>query len=335
MRRHDRTDADATLAAAQWHARQREGALGAAEQARFMDWLAASPEHLREYLAIARIAGELGEAIRAMPADAGDGAPAPRDNVVALPLPRRRAHAAPAPRPHLRAARFATAAVLVLGLGIAAHLAWPRTMEYAAAHGAPRRIELPDRTIVHLNAESALTARFNAFARRIELTRGQASFVVAAERRPFAVEAAGLRIRDIGTTFDVSLRRGQARVDVAEGRVHVVADGRLLADLGAGQRARIAHRDRAVSVSREDVAAMTAWWHGRIVFRDETLQEVADQFNRLNRVRIQVDDAAAGRLRLTGSLRGGDVDSLRAFLDGQPALATTVADDRIHVATRR
>lgn len=332
MTRPDRMEADATLAAAQWHARQREGALDAAERDRFMAWLTASPGHLREYLAIARIAGELGEAIRAMPAETGDAPP--RGNVVALPLPARRAVAVPAPRSRLRGARFAAAAVLVLGLGIAAHLGWPRTIEYATAHGAPRRIELPDGTLVHLNAQSALAARFNAFARRVELTRGQASFVVAAERRPFAVEAAGLRIRDIGTTFDVSLRREQARVDVVEGRVHVVADGRLLADLGAGQRARIAHRDRAVSVSREDVAAMTAWWHGRIVFRDEPLQEVADQFNRLNRVRIQVEDAAAGRLRLTGSLRGGDVASLRAFLDGQPGLATTVEGDLVRVAAR-
>ena len=48
-----------TEAAAQWHALQREGDLDAAGQARFMDWLVADPAHLREYLLIGRLAGEL------------------------------------------------------------------------------------------------------------------------------------------------------------------------------------------------------------------------------------------------------------------------------------
>ena len=59
-----------TEAAAHWHLLQREGALSPADQQRFMDWLVASPLHLREYLAMARVAAELGDAVRAMPTDA-------------------------------------------------------------------------------------------------------------------------------------------------------------------------------------------------------------------------------------------------------------------------
>lgn len=334
----------ATQEAAHWHALQRQGGMSAAQQARFMDWLVASPAHLREYLAVARVAGELGDAMRAMPIDLeglidGESAQAPSSgNVVALPVRRPAPRPAAATRPRrMRLPRIAAAAALLACLGVAAHVAWPQTRHYVAAHGAPRSFELPDRTVVHLNAESELSVRFSLFRRRIELARGQASFVVAPDRRPFAVHAAGLQVQDIGTTFDVSLRREQARIDVAEGRVRVVGEageGRLLADLRAGQSARIDYRDHAVSVSREDVDAMTAWWQRRIVFRDEPLRDVADQFNRLNRVRLHVDDAAAGALRLTGNLRGDDVDSLRAFLEQQPTLRTVVADGRIRVGSR-
>jgi transmembrane sensor len=216
-------------------------------------------------------------------------------------------------------------------------VSWPQSGHYVAAHGAPRSFELSDGTIVHLNAESALSMHFGLFSRRVELSRGQASFIVAQDRRPFAVHAAGLQIRDIGTTFDVSLHREQARIGVTEGRVHISSDageGRLLADLRAGQSARVDYRDHAVSVRQEDVDTMTAWWERRIVFRDEPLREVAEQFNRLNAVRLRIDDASAGALRLTGNLAADDLESLRVFLDQQPTLTATVTANEIRVSAR-
>ncbi|MEG2803432.1 FecR domain-containing protein [Stenotrophomonas sp.] len=316
-----------TLAAAHWHALQREGALDPERQQAFMRWLLASPDHLREYLAVSQVAGRLGEALRGMPVDleAWVAAPAPAaaaDNVVALPL--RRAPTPPArPRQRRHLPGLAAAAALLVSLGIGATLAWPQTQHYAAGHGAPRRFTLPDHTVVHLNAESDIRVRYTLLGRRVELERGQASFVVAEERRPFEVHAAGLKVTDIGTTFDVSLQREQARVAVSEGRVQVHGDGgrgRLLADLGAGQGARVDYRDQRVQLETEDAASLHAWWQGRIVFRDEPLREVADRFNRLNRQRLQVSDEA-GALRLTGNLRGHDLASLRVFLAQQPLLA--------------
>lgn len=325
--------------ALEWHARQREGGLQAAQQAQFMEWLVASPEHLREYLAVGRLAAELADAMRTSPADTqpvADAWPPCRGNVVALPT-RVRTRQVEAVRP--RAAhgrRYLAVAVLVLAVGFGARIATPQSTHYTAAHGAPRRVQLPDGTVAHLNAESAMRVRFGLFHRLIELERGQASFVVAEDRRPLSVHAAGLRVQDIGTTFDVSLQREQARIGVAEGRVQVIGEdgeGRVLADLHAGQSARVAYRDQAVTVRDEDVATMTAWWTRRIVFHDESLRDVADQFNRLNATRLQVDDAA-GAMRLTGNLRADDVASMRAFLDQQPMLATRATADGIQVSAR-
>ncbi|HJS36292.1 MAG TPA: FecR domain-containing protein [Pseudoxanthomonas sp.] len=324
----------ATREAAHWHVMQREGALGPDDQQRFMAWLVASPVHLREYLAIARVAAEIGDAVRGLPADAA--VPGARDNVVPLPLRPARPRVARAPPRHLP--RIATAAALLLGIGIAVHAALPSTRHYIAAQGAPRMVTLEDGTVMHLNAESDVTVTVGLLRRRIELAHGQASFVVAADRRPFTVHAAGLEVRDIGTTFDVSLQRDQARFGVAEGRIHVVdraGKGRLLADLAAGQSARVAYADHHVSVVQEDVAAMTAWWQRRVVFRDEPLRDIADRFNRMNTVRLRVDDSEAGALRLTGNLRADDLASLRAFLDEQPTLTVSADAREIRVRSRR
>lgn len=328
-----------TQAAAHWHALQRQGDVSPAQQRAFMDWLLVSPEHLREYLAISQTAGALGDALRSMPIDLDAllVAPPPRaagDNVVQL-TPRAAPAAPPAPA-RRRMPGIAAAAALLLAVGVGTPLAWPHTARYVAAHGAPRQIALSDHSVLHLNAESEVSVRMSLFGRRVELERGQASFVVAPDRRPFAVHAGGLQVTDIGTTFDVSLLREQARIAVSEGRVQVRGDGgrgRLLADLSAGTVAQVDYRDQRVQLRQEDAGSMTAWWQGRVVFRDEPLREVADRFNRSNALRLQVSDEA-GALRLTGNLRVDDLGSLRAFLDQQPALVTRQQADGIHVRMR-
>lgn len=331
-----------TRAAAHWHALQREGDLSPSQQRAFMQWLLVSPEHLREYMAISEVAGALAEALRGMPddLDALLSAPAPSrhddDNVVRLsPRPAAAALERTA-RPARGLPRIAVAAVLMLAVGVATTVAWPRTGHYVAAHGTPRQITLSDSTVVRLDAESEISVRMTLLGRRVELERGQASFAVAKDRRPFAVHAAGLQVTDIGTTFDVSLLREQARIGVSEGRVHVRGDGgrgRMLADLGAGQAAQVDYRDQRVRIRDEDAASMTAWWSGRVIFRDEALRDVADRFNRRNALRLHVSDDA-GALRLTGNLRADDVASLRAFLDQQPTLVTQADADGIHVRLR-
>ncbi|WP_411863069.1 FecR family protein [Xanthomonas arboricola] len=330
-------------------------ALDATQQAGFLQWLTASPRHVREYMAVLRVAGELGDAMRGMDLDvdallAADRrkiADATPPNVIALPL---RSRGQPAPQPaarprrsegqpraRMRSWRMGLAAALC-GVAILTGWAWPRTQIYATAHGEQRSVQLADRSVVHLNGQSSLRATMTPWSRHLQLLRGQASFVVAADRRPLQVHAGHLRVEDIGTTFDIALYQHQARIEVAEGRVHVWRDARdgqpMLANLGAGQSARIDAATGKIELASEEVAAMHAWRQRRIVFRDAPLATVAEDFNRLNRTRLSIDDAAAGALRLTGNLRGDDLAALRAFLDGQPNLRVVSAPGMLRVSSR-
>ena len=343
----------AVAEAAHWHALQRMQALDASQQAHFMEWLTASPLHLREYLSVLRVAGELGEALRGMAldvdalldADRRKSADAAARNVIALPLPSR----LPQPLQHVAAPRRAKdkhrarrwslgLAAALCGVAVLTGWAWPRTHIYVTAHGEQRSVQLADRSVVHLNAQTSVRATMTPWSRRLQLLRGQASFVVAPDRRPLHVHAGHLRVEDIGTTFDIALYQRQARIDVAEGRVHVWREQRdgqpMLADLGAGQSARIDEATGQVELSSEEVAAMHAWRQRRIVFRDAPLAMLAEDFNRLNRTRLLIDDAGAGALRLTGNLRGDDIASLRAFLDGQPNLRVVSAPGVLRVSSR-
>lgn len=338
---------NAIAEAAHWHAVQRMQPLDAKQEKQLLDWLTASPQHLREYLAMQRVAGELGEALRGMDLDVDallasddttDGAAS--GNVIALPVPQRATAAAPAraararaaPRWRLAAAAAVCAAAVLIGWN------WPSSQTYRTALGEQRRVQLADGSTVRLNAQTQVRATLTPWSRKLQLLQGQASFLVAADRRPLQVQAGGLRVEDIGTTFDIALHQDQARIEVSAGRVHVWRQDRpqqpMLADLGAGQSARIDTADGRVELSNEDVAAMHAWWQRRIVFRDEPLANVAEDFNRLNRTRLLIDDTDAGAMRLTGNLRGDDVAALRVFLDAQPTLQVRTSADGIHVRSR-
>ncbi|WP_425612874.1 FecR family protein [Xanthomonas rydalmerensis] len=332
--------------AAHWHAVQRMQPLDAKQEQQLLDWLTASPQHLREYLAMQRVAGELGEALRGMDLDvdallASDDAAAATGNVIALPVPRRvTATATPARDARTRAAprwRLAAAAA-VCAVAVLVGWNWPTSQTYRTALGEQRSVQLADGSTVRLNAQTQVRATLTPWSRTLQLLQGQASFVVAADRRPLQVQAGGLRVEDIGTTFDIALHQDQARIEVSAGRVHVWRQDQpqqpMLADLGAGQSARIDTADGRVELGNEDVAAMHAWWQRRIVFRDEPLANVAEDFNRLNRTRLLIDDTDAGAMRLTGNLRGDDVAALRAFLDAQPTLQVRTSANGIHVRSR-
>ncbi|MFA4762656.1 FecR domain-containing protein, partial [Xanthomonas perforans] len=193
-----------TEEAAHWHALQRMQPLDADQQARFMDWLTASPAHVREYLAVTQVAGALGEALDAMALDVDALLQADRRhdtgmarNVIALPLPPRHPVAArgtarsqsAARRPHWH---VGLAAMLGL-LTVLGSWAWPHTSTYATAHGEQRRVQLSDRSVVFLNADTRIQATMTPWSRRLQLLQGQASFAVAADRRPLQVRALDLQ----------------------------------------------------------------------------------------------------------------------------------------------
>lgn len=330
-----------TQQAAHWQAVHREGPLSDADRAAFMAWLVASPEHLREYLVLGHIGSALSEALADEDIDALLAGPdeVGRGNVLRLPQAvgqTGRAGTAPVRQRHV--ARWAMAAcVALLTLTCGGWFLGSETAQFETPHGAPQQWTLADGSQLQLDADSRVTIYFSPLQRRLDVQRGRAAFVVAEGWRPFEVQAAGLRVRDIGTTFSVSLQRELARVDVLEGRVQVRAevDPRVLVDIGAGESARIAYRDHRVELREEAPAAISGWWQGRIAFHDEALRDVVDQFNRRNRQQVLLEDAQAGSLRLSGNLRADGFEALAAYLQAQPALEVRSTAGGIHVRSRR
>lgn len=232
--------------AAEWYVANRDGVLAPPQREDFMRWLRASPVHVAEYLAIAGMERDVGDAARrnATPLqqllrEAGvpdrvvpfDGGGATSDLTVLSPSAHRaragRAAHVSRMQAHLFMRWSAAFAVLVLvGMILYGGLQWfasaPQTQDYATHHGEQRSLQLPDNTVVRLDSDSAIVVRFDRHQRSVEVTRGQAYFQVAKDAgRPFGVRVDGLWVKDIGTAFDVYRQGDGATITVAEGQVQV------------------------------------------------------------------------------------------------------------------
>lgn len=219
----------------------------------------------------------------------------------------------------LRRSWLATAAALILvSILLVLRSGWmsaPST--YETMLGELRSVTLEDGSIVELNAQSSIRARFTGTERRIIL-EGEAIFRVApSPGRPFKVSTPFAEIVAIGTQFNVDSRSNKTVVTVIEGRVGVLPQSRpesSAALLGAGEQLEVdpgSHIRRAVHA---DPVKVTAWTARRLYFEDTPLSEAVSAFDRHSKRRIQIDDPDLANRRITGTFDSYDPSALVRFL---------------------
>jgi transmembrane sensor len=347
--------------AADWFVNNRSAVAEEQERVTFMNWLRTSPLHVEEYLRIAAISRDL-QAVAADPqvsleellADAGDD-PSLTDEAD---------HAATVRDPAVRATRairsswtpawhlgvVATVLIVVLA-GVVWH--WdgaPKEAEtavrFATGHGEQRSWTLTDGSVVQLNTDSALRVAFDQKERFVELTQGQVYFSVAKDpQRRFRVIVNGAEIVAVGTQFDIYQHDQSVLVTVTEGRIAVygggehaspqgmAASGRPVS-VGAGEQIRINQAAVLESPTRAALKQNESWRSGRIVFEDQPLGQVVEQFNRYAKVPIEVSDLALGSVRIGGEFDAYDIDSFCAFLQSMDGVVVTRTAKRVDISRR-
>jgi transmembrane sensor len=158
------------------------------------------------------------------------------------------------------------------------------------------------------------------------------------------VRVGRLQVRAVGTQFDVNRRSRSTVVTVIEGRVSVVAPSASAGDespgeglaLSAGEQVTVnpakspePWRPRAVNL-----AAVTAWTQRQLVFDASSLAEVVEEFNRYNTRRLVIVDPSLDQFSISGSFSSTNPASLLRFLEAQPGIVVTAADDEFRIAAR-
>ncbi|MBD3772347.1 MAG: FecR domain-containing protein [Rhodobacteraceae bacterium] len=212
---------------------------------------------------------------------------------------------------------IAAAAMVALTVGLLPNLPLPwllsqaRAETYATGHGDIRRFTLADGSQVTLDTDSRVEVVIERSKRHALLRKGRARFVVAADPRPFTIQA------------------GSGDVVTAEGAIDVGVDGNAHVELhlrsGAGSVKACDTKDRqsesmpltidrpvlyaggdfAPRVVTAPMADTRDWPNGWVEYRTIPLGELIREANRYAKTPIILDDpklaslAASGRFQLT------------------------------------
>jgi transmembrane sensor len=322
----------------------------------FGEWVARSPERVEAYLQTARLVQAIKSPQLRWPSTAAEvlireakGSPE-----AVLPFSRRRAAAPLDQRVARHFHRFAwcTAAVLLIGIGLTLFML-ETPQEFRTELGEQRSILLADGSRVTLNTASTIEVNLNKRRRWVRLVKGEALFEVAHDAaRPFEVRTGNAVIRDVGTQFNIDMRSNGTTVTVVEGQVAVnsasanenaggqTAHGgpELMSEaliLGANDRIVITHSGIGVPQHGINAAAAVIWTQRELMFERRSLGEVAEEFNRYNRDRIDIDSAELERQEVTGVFRAKDPASFVAFLSSIPGVEIREGAGGAHIVTLR
>ncbi|MDD5579558.1 MAG: FecR family protein [Methylobacter sp.] len=207
---------------------------------------------------------------------------------------------------------YGIAASLLLALGLTAFSpnGWVGVFQtYSTEKGHYQTLALADGSSLELNTDTVARVHFNHWRRSVELVQGEAFFTVAHEaERSFEVQAGKARIRDIGTAFDVYMKPEQVIIAVREGIVEVQAVDKR--ELTAGQQLGINSNGEFQPLQNQDIAGLTPWREGQLVFRNRRLDDVLAELSRYHDTRIRLQAQALGKSRISGTFHTAKLDEI-------------------------
>jgi transmembrane sensor len=204
----------------------------------------------------------------------------------------------------------AGAAMLILNFG---NLSDHHT-DIETAIGEIRRVPLGDGSLAAVNTQTKLSVTIKPALRQVALAQGEAWFQVAKDRaRPFIVEAGDVRVKAVGTAFSIRRTEQGAQVQVTEGVVEVwsVKGDKHVRRISAGARTFVSDMAGPAPVVRGNIEIdrTLAWRNGQLVFEGNTLGEAAAEFNRYNRIKVEVADPGLAREEMIGRFRTNEPEA--------------------------
>lgn len=202
--------------------------------------------------------------------------------------------------------------------------------EISTKKGSKTKMVLPDGSTVWLNAGSSLSYNksFGEVAREVTLV-GEAYFdVIKNEALPFVIHTKQLDIKVLGTAFNVKCYPGEKTTETSlvRGSLEVIIRNRpekkfVLQPneklVVANEEAPVALKDHEGGTARIPMASLeelthyptdnsiveTSWIEDKLVFSDETFEEVAEKMERWYDVNIQFNEESLKKERITGSFK--------------------------------
>ena len=207
------------------------------------------------------------------------------------------------------------AAILVLALAVSFSVAkfvlTPKEITQIASKGEKKEILLSDGSIVVLNSNSSITypEEFDK-DRKIKLN-GEAYFkVFHDEKRPFIVQTHDVKVKVLGTSFDInSYNHRQTKVSVLTGKVEVTSPTGKKVHIIKNQQADL-RSNSDFEITKEDSNEGIAWTSNTIILKNTTLSETAKIIENWYDVDITFEDPTLHKLTISGKFKDEKLENV-------------------------
>lgn len=190
-----------------------------------------------------------------------------------------------------------------------------RHVDVVASAGSKTRITLPDGSSVWLNSNAKIRypEKFTGKFREVEL-EGEAYFEVANDRgHPFIVNTDGMRVRVLGTSFNLHTGSEDAEVievTLTEGSVALFTPNNDsdVADrvLSPNQQAIYDPESHTLQVREVRPELYSSWMTGTFVFENNSLQDIAMSLERAFNTHIHIEGEELKNVHLTARFSHGE-----------------------------
>lgn len=205
--------------------------------------------------------------------------------------------------------------------------------EVSTRYGSKSQVQLPDGSLVWLNAGSKITygKEFGKKIREVTLS-GEAFFdVVKDADHPFVIHASSIDIKVLGTAFNVKAYPEDEKTEASliRGRIEVSIRSRPNDKIILSPNEKLVVDNKSMKVQQKDeeeenvpmiavnklkvnpvdsTIAETQWIENRLVFDNESLRELAVKMERWYSVEIEITDSVLMEKRFTGKLDNENIE---------------------------
>jgi transmembrane sensor len=195
--------------------------------------------------------------------------------------------------------------------------------EVSAAFGTRSMLTLDDGSRVWLNSGSKLKYPQDFASRRREVfLTGEGYFEVESDAsRPFIVHTKRLNVRATGTRFNVNVSSIEkaAQITLVEGKISVsknVAGGKTveISKMAPSQHLAFDTLSGSFNLLTEDTYRFVAWKDGKLIFRNEPLEDVIKRISYFYNVDIELKDEKLKEYRYRATFEEESLDEILHLL---------------------
>lgn len=209
------------------------------------------------------------------------------------------------------------------------------TITVTSAPGMVTKTILPDGSEVWLNALSSLTypQRFTEKERRVQLS-GEAYFKVTSDKKHrFNVETPQkMVVSAYGTEFNVNAYESEAthEVTLASGQVEVSSEigSKATETLVVDEKAILQVKTGNIHVVTADTYVETAWKDGKMVFRREKLDKIAEKLSRRFGVDIRLEGNRLKGYEYTATFTDETLEDILDLLKRSAPITYTISKQK-------